>query len=303
MEITVQATNNVFIVGTLVESTYHSPDEIPDKDKYISGQVSIATPSLDTDEAKENIIPVHFYAKKYKNDGNANPAFDNISKMQSDFISKMTANDVPGTTPSKVRINSGTLTENAFYGNNDQLVSGFRVRNAFFALAKAEEEAMVQFETKIVIANIKDEVDREDNPTGRIVVKGVIVQYGGRAEFVEFIAEDDNVIEAINSNWEQNETVKVSGRIRYYAKTLTEEASSDGDTFGRKVNKSKTFFVKELLIEGGSASPCDDDQAYNIKDIGTALTQRNERLEESKKKSQEKNNKNKANSSGKAKGF
>ena len=124
--------------------------------------------------------------------------------------------------------------------------------------------------------DMHDEVDREGDTTGRMIIKGGIVQYGGKLDVVEFIVESPDTVEYISRNWETNGTVNVKGRIRVTSQE--EEVQSSG--WGEDVPDTTTRFVRELIITTGDDECKEEDFSYDPVEIKKAFNERKAAIEQ-----------------------
>ena len=137
---------------------------------------------------------------------------------------------------------------------------------------------VTNFEAVIVIGNIKEEV-RNDEPTGRLIVKGILVQYGERADVVDFIVASTDAINHIQTYWNEGDTVRVAGKVNFSSRVIHEEKEVG---FGDPIIEDRTISVKELIITSGSQSALDGDLAYEADEIREALKRRQATLDEQK---------------------
>ena len=124
--------------------------------------------------------------------------------------------------------------------------------------------------------DMHDEVDREGDTTGRLVIKGGIVQYNGKLDVVEFIVEAPDTVEYISRNWETNGTVTVKGRIR----VLSQEEEVQSSGWGEDVPETTTKFVRELIITTGDDECKEEDFAYDPVEIKKAFNDRKAAIEQ-----------------------
>lgn len=273
---TAQALNKVTTVGKLLELTIKDDGKTKDDRPYARGNLVIRVEQTygpnRTTEVSE--IPFSFLAMKYKKDGDLNPAFKNVMELKS----YRTAQDHGIENADRIKITSGDLQENMFVprgGSN--LVNGWQLRSSFYAKATTNDADCATFSNDIYILGMKRETDKEGDETGRLVVRGAIVQYGGRVDVVDFFVEDPSCVEYIDRNWNVNDTVNVKGRIRFVSKV--ESVSSD-DGFGEEIPEQTTRTKKELIITTGSNYPKDEDSAYNPEDVKKGMQDRKARSEQ-----------------------
>ena len=60
--------------------------------------------------------------------------------------------------------------------------------------------------------DMTDELDREGDTTGRLIIKGAVVQYGGMLDVLYFVVEQPEAVDFIQRNWKINDTVTVKGK-------------------------------------------------------------------------------------------
>ena len=175
---------------------------------------------------------------------------------------------------SHVRLTGATLQENNFVSRSGQLINGWQIRGSFINEAKVSDVA--SFVTDIFIMNMEDELDREGDTTGRLKIKGGIVQYGGKLDVVDFIVEQPDTVEYISRNWEVNGTVTVKGRIR----VLSQEEEVQASGWGEDVPETTTRFVRELIITTGDDECKEEEFAYDPVEIKKAFNERKAAIEQ-----------------------
>ena len=126
--------------------------------------------------------------------------------------------------------------------------------------------------------DIHDETDREGDPTGRLVVRGGIVQYGGRLDVLDFIVEAPEKVEFVSRNWEVNTTQRIVGRVRVTSHEV--EASGESSGWGEDIPDTTTTFVRELIITGGDDTAKDEEFSYDPVDIKKAFNVRKAMIEQ-----------------------
>lgn len=274
-----QAENVVKIEGILSEVNIREDVSKTTQKPYIMGEIKIRVNQDINGETKDIEIPVNLFATKEKKAGGINPAYEAIKKIQNEYTSIAACGDV--SKASRVRIDKGELGENAFWGNDGRLVSQPRIRTSFTTrINSADCNQKADFKTTIVVAKISDEIIK-DEPTGRLIVKGIIPQYGEKVDIVDYVVASEEAINHIRTYWNEGDTVTVAGKVNFSTKTTVEEKTVG---FGDPIREEKTFSVKELIITSGSASALEGDAAYSTEEISTALKERMASLEASKEK-------------------
>lgn len=277
-----QAENNVKIEGILseVDLNYGSftKKATGETVNSIGGSIKIQVNQNINGETVMLEVPVHMFAAEYTNKGTKNPAYQNIERIKEQFTSIAAAGGVQGA--DGIRITGGKITMNEFINRNGEQVSYPRI-NASFASKLRQDEIKPEatFSITFVVAKKIPEVNNDGIETGRYKIKGILPQFGGKVDVVDFITANPKVIEAIDQYWNENDTVSAIGRLNFSSRTETVIKEVD---FGEPQESIRTFSVSELVITGGSAAPLEGDMAYDIEEIKAALVERNERLEQAK---------------------
>lgn len=277
-----EAENVVRIEGILSETDlkYGSFEKNGNKINSIGGIIKIQVNQEINGEPVTLEVPVHMFASEYTNKGAKNPAFQSIERVMNEFTSIATAGGAANA--DRVRITNGKITMNEYYGRDGQLISFPRITASFVNKIKADEmKPCATFSTNFVVAKKMHEVDREGIETGRYKVTGIIPQFGGKVDVVEFVTSNKNVINAVSQYWTENDTVSAQGRLNFSSKTETVVKEVD---FGEPQETTRTISVSELILTGGSSTPLEGEYAYDMSDIQTALTERKQRLEDTKNK-------------------
>ena len=268
----VQSRNEVNIVGKLLSTTFREGTIQSTGKPYESCNYIVrVTQEI---EGKEEIheIPLSVFATKYTNSGKINPAFKTVQDMkqmctiQNDGEDKATI----------VRINKATISENIFIPQSGQLIDSWQLRSSFVNEGGMGEFA--RFTVEIFILDMHDEVTAEGETTGRLVIRGGIVQYGEKLDVVDFIVEGANAVEYISHNWEPNMTVVAAGRIRF---TPQETVSATTDSWGEEVMESGgPKMARELIITGGPSELPDEDFMYDPVEIKKGFNVRKANIEQ-----------------------
>ena len=278
-----QADNKVCIEGILSEVDIKTGESKKDQKPYIMGEIKVKVTQDINGKTEHMEIPVNMFATKETKKGGINPAYQNIQKIKEEYTSIASCGNEDEA--SRIRIDRAEIGENAFWGNNGVLVSRPRIRASFSSRIKKDEcKENATFEAVIVIGNIKEEI-KNDEPTGRLVIKGILIQYGGKADVVDFIVASNDAINHIQTYWNEGDTVRVAGKINFSSRVIHEEKEVG---FGDPIIEERTVSVKELIITSGSQSALDGELAYEAEDIKEALKQRQATLDEQKENSSKK---------------
>lgn len=270
----IQSTNKVTIMGTLNELNVEEKVSAEGKE-YVQGTASIKVDQEIGGKHVENIIPIRMFSMRLKKDGGKNVVYDSIVKMQEDFTS-LAAAETPSQA-SKVVINGGQLQENMWLDKTtNQLRTAFQISSNFMKKANSEDEERAIFELSGVVGDIKDEIDKDGNETGRLILKFIVVGYLGKADVIQLIAESPTSVNHIRNNWEKGDTVTLTGIVNmsYTVKTWTEEQG-----FGEPIKRTRTESKRELIITGGSPTGLDEELSYDMDAIKLALDERQVRID------------------------
>lgn len=267
--INVQAGNKINLAGVLMDAQFGNGN-LSDGRPYQRATVTIRVTQTYGGKTETSDIQQGMFATEFTSTGKPNPAWKSIN----DLKLLKTAQNVGVDNASHVRCTGTSLQENNFVSRTSQLINGWQLRGSFINEVRVADIA--SFVTDIFIMSMDDEFDREGNNTGRLKIKGGIVQYGGKLDVVEFIVENPDTVEYISRNWEPNKTVQVKGRIR----VLSQEEEVQASGWGEDVPDTTTKFVRELIITTGSDEPYEDDFAYDPVEIKKAFNERKAAIEQ-----------------------
>ena len=267
--IQIQAGNKLNLAGILMDVT-PGEGKLSDGRPYKRATVTIRVTQAYGGKTETSDIQVGMFAVEYTSTGKQNPAWKSLL----DLMQMKTAQSVGIDKASHVRLTGATLQENNFVSRSGQLINGWQIRGSFINEAKVSDVA--SFVTDIFIMNMEDEVDREGDTTGRLKIKGGIVQYGGKLDVVDFIVEQPDTVEYISRNWEVNGTVTVKGRIR----VLSQEEEVQASGWGEDVPETTTRFVRELIITTGDDECKEEEFAYDPVEIKKAFNERKAAIEQ-----------------------
>lgn len=275
--------NSVKIEGILSEidletGTYNKDGKTIEK---IGGSIKVRVTQVLNGKEVELDIPVYMFANKLTNKGTSNPAYASIERVMNEFNSIAA---VGLEKADRVRITGAQIRMNEYYGQNGNLNSYPRINASFVTkitdLTKYAPEAT--FSAVFAIGSMGYETDKDGvENTNRYKIRGIMPQYGGSVDVIDFWATTPNVIDAVSSYWEQGDTVKINGKLNFTSKV--EETLVEVD-FGEPRIEKKTISVSELIITGGSQTPLEGDFAFDMDEIQTALEARQARLAELKAK-------------------
>ena len=265
----IQAGNKINLCGKLMDVAFGN-GKLSDGRPYERATVTVRATQTYGGKEETSDVQVGMFATEFTSTGKPNPAWKSIM----DLKHMNTAQNVGIDAAARVRFTGASLSENNFVSRTGQLINGWQIRGSFINEAKLSDVA--SFVTDIFIMNMHDEVDREGDTTGRLVIKGGIVQYGGKLDVVDFIVEAPDTVEYISRNWKVGDTVTVKGRIRVTSQE--EEVQSSG--WGEDVPDTTTRFVRELIIRTGDDEGKEEEFAYDPAEIKKAANERKAMIEQ-----------------------
>lgn len=267
-----QGTNAVNIIGKVLDVTF-ADGKMSDGRYYERCSMTVRVNDTMPDGSVEvNEIPVSMFAAQYTKKNTLNTSFDNLQR----FKNVKTIQNVGEVEADIVRINRADLSENNFVARSGNLITTWQIRAPFVSIGKGSDTAT--FNIDVFIMDMHDEMDRDGEPTGRLVLKGGIVQYGGRLDVIEFIAESPDAINFIQRNWNVNDTVNIGGHIRYTSQEVARSAG--GSSWGEDIPETTTRIVRELIITRGSDEPFEEEFAYDPDEIRKAFNVRKAAIEQ-----------------------
>ena len=285
--------NSVKIEGILSEIDLEAGSYMKDNKtvEKIGGSIKVRVNQMLNGEETELDIPVFMFANKMTNKGTPNPAYASIERVMNEYKSiaavGMDAAD-------RVRITGANIRMNEYYGQGGNLNSYPRINASFITkvtdLTKFNPEA--SFSVVFMIAAMGYETDKDGVQIyNKFKIRGILPQYGGKVDVVDFYATSPNVISAVSSYWSEKDTVKINGKLNFTSKV--EEKMVEVD-FGEPRMERRTVSVSELIITGGTQTPLDGDFAFDEDEINEALKERQANLAAMKEKAKEKDSAKKA---------
>lgn len=267
--------------------------------KCIRGELKIRVeqPIYSADEDPVVLeIPVSVFQPEKKKDGTPNKIYlslmeviDKIQSIASVGIEKATW----------VSISNARLEMNEYY-KADALVSFPRITASFINIITPNKDTKMVAKFSIApmyVQSITEEV-KDDEPTGRLIVKGIVIKYDESADVMDFVVANDKAIAFIQDKWEPGSTVDTMGVLNF--STTTETKEIEGAGFGDEtMYTTRTKKVSELVLRAGW-DPKDGDFEFTDAEIMHGGELRKERL--AKLKSQADAKANTASSSNTSKG-
>ena len=279
-----EAENNVRIEGILseVDLNYGSfkKKSTGETVNSIGGSIKVQVNQNINGETVMLEVPVHMFASEITNKGTKNPAYQNIEKIKNEFTSIAAAGSVQGA--DAIRITNGKIVVNEFPNRMGEISSYPRISASFVSkISQADMKPEATFTATFVVGMKCAEVNKDGVETGRYKVTGVLPQYGGKVDTMEFYATSPRVIDAITSYWENQKTYSAKGRLNFTS--TTREIIEECD-FGEPDVKYRTISLNELIVTKGTQSPLEDEMAFAPAELAAALKEHKAYIETLKDK-------------------
>lgn len=268
-DLSTQSGNKINLAGTLMDVTF-GDGKLADGRPYQRATITVRVTQTYGGKTETSDVQQSMFATEFTSTGKPNPAWKSLN----DLKLMKTAQNVGIDNASHVRCTGTSLQENYYMSRNGQLIDTWQLRGSFINEAKVADVA--SFVTDIFIMSMEDELTREGDTTGRLKIKGGIVQYGGKLDVVDFYVESPDTVEYISRNWETQGTVTVKGRIR----VLSQEEEVQSSGWGEDVPDTSTRFVRELIITTGDDQCKEEDFAYDPVEIKKAFNERKANIEQ-----------------------
>lgn len=272
-----QSTNIVNITGILKELQLEEKTTTDGKD-IVVGKATIKVDQEISGKLRECEIPVELYANKLTKDGNLSKLYPIVVGYKEKLTSLAACPEDQPQLASKIVISGADLSENVWIDTqSNQPRSSYKIRSNFLNLYNGSMEEFkpeARFEVSGVILKTMPET-KNDEETGRLKVQVGIVNYGGRLDIIDMIAESPNAVNHINANFNIGDTVKLAGRINISHKVITTEEQQG---FGEPIIRKRTVSVREFVITSGSESGLSEEYSYDADDIKAALADRQARI-------------------------
>lgn len=265
-----QALNKINVTGKLLDVTT-GDGVLSDGRKYNRATLTVRVTQEYGGRTETSEIPVSMFAAQYTKANKPNPGYEQIMNLSTLKTVQNYGVDEANT----VRISNANIRENNFMTKSGQLIDGWQINTSFVNTSNNKDVASFQLE--IFIMDMHEEMDRDGDPTGRLIIKGGVVQYGGKLDVLEFVVEAPDHVDYIQRNWNINDTVTVAGRIRV---TSVEETHSAMGSWGEDIPETTTRFVRELIITQGDNQGKEEDFAYDPVEIKKAFNVRKAMIEQ-----------------------
>ena len=273
--ITEQSKNRVTIIGKLLDVTFNTGKTRDKGTPWESARMNIRVTHKYGGRTETSDIPVTMFATQYTLKGGINPAYTSLQSLKEFKTAQNVGFDLAETVICSGR--STTLRENNFVTKTGQFITGWQINASFIAKNNNSLAETGIFDLDVFIIDKHPELDHNEEPTGRLVLKCGIIQYGGKLDVIEFIAEGPEQVDYIERAWNEQDTVNIQGRIRV---TSVEEEPLHNSGWGEEIPESSTRLIRELIITTGSDEPKEEEFAYDPVEIKKAFNVRKSMIEQ-----------------------
>lgn len=237
--------------------------------------------------SETNVLTFRVYTPKLKKDKTPNKIYDGIATVMNEY--KSIAKDGKENAD-RIRITAGQMNPNTYFVNGQELYN-IQYRSSFFNRVAPGKEGDLKAEAiiELFVKAIVPEMNKEGEPTGRVIVKGLMPLVSSDKnnviEPVDLIAPaEDGIAEAI----EDSDVVTPGKTVTFYADIINNVRTYDVEVpvlIGKPRIEKKTERKEELIITNVKCSYDPEDEnskAFDPEVIRKAVTERETRLAEKK---------------------
>lgn len=272
-----EATNNTFIEGLVADIRIEEKEY--DGKKSISGEIDIKV-------SDDSTHTIKVFSNKINKKGTESGLYKGIQTIMNEYksIEKHGIDEAD-----KVRIDAGQIGRNDYYGEDGMLRSFPQLKANFINRIQSNDtfEPKAEFSLEMYIFSVNEEKDKEENETGRLLIKGYVPVYEGKVIPFDLVVGEDNA-SYVSSTYEKGQTATFYGDI-VNRMVITKTEVKVG--FGKPKEDVKRFSIREYVVNSAT-DPLDgddeDSQAYDPKAIKKAVEAREKYLLELKDKKKNK---------------
>ena len=297
------AGNKVSITGVLLE--HKLKEQKGDKGKYINGSFIIKA-------GKFTEIEVKVFVDEKTKEGKEKKNFTLLKEILNDELPTLakdkenaTILSIYGNKDFQPKLKEERYADKTNTNVNTKLSVDLGFGSVKVANDIAEEDFKATFDIELFVTSVDDEVDKEEESTGRVKIKGYVPTYGGGIFPIELIAgvivDDEGEYDFgddVRSEIEEGSTINVWGDINF-AKII--EKKSKGGKLGRAKVEDTSTYIHELIAIGADIIE-DDANIYEEEGIEKAVKERKIQLDEVLTKAKQKSEDGGAKSKGKGVG-
>lgn len=281
-----QALNKIDITGVVKEHKLASGKN--NDGKYINGSIVVKAGEFTE-------VTVKVFVKETNDKGKVKKAYENLEKILKGEVKTLV--EVSEEEAVKVRLwgNEGftpQFREEIFKPENaTEVVTKVGVDLGFGNITIdnkiTPEDYKATFDVEVFVESVEEELNKDNEETGRVIIKGWCPVYGGSVIPLELkagIVEDEegeyDFAEDIRSSIDPDTTVNFWGDINYISII---EKTAKGGSLGRAKVEEKRTYIHDLVAIG--ADFIEGENEYDIDDIKQARIERENKKQEATNKS------------------
>lgn len=272
-----QMVNDVVVEGILNE--FNLKESVHQGDNVIMGEIILLVEQeVYKDEGVLALnVPVRFWTREFTRKGNPNSTYIALQDMMAEG---RTIASVGYDAADCIRVTGSSLAMQEYYApGGSRLISFPAVRGSFInPVRRGDMSPKAIFDCEVVIAKMRDVLDREGTPVEprTLEILGVHVGFNEMTDIIPFRTSDPRIINGIESIYAENDPITFFGRLNFSSKN---EVYMEEVEIGDPIERERTVRVSELVIRG--VSPRDLSSAeYEMEDIKRCVSERAERLEQ-----------------------
>lgn len=289
-----KVTNKIEAIGVVKE---HKLEEGKgDKGKYINGSLVVKT-------GENSEIPIKVFVQQNTKDGKERKVYTTLKQFIDGSLHTM-ATDKENAAIIHIygsKDFTPQIKEEIFVpANEDKAITKISLDLGFGNIkvdnSLSPEDFKAGFDIEMFVTNIEEE-EKDEEETGRIIVKGLVPNYDGTVFPLEVVAgkildeegEEYDFAEDIKENVSEGDTLNIWGDINY--QSIVEKIKKGGGLGRAKIEEKRTY-INELVGTGAEVVE-DDDKQLDEELIEKASKERASKIKEKENEAKEDKKENK----------
>jgi len=258
-------------------------DKNDDKENFISGTIT-----LKYGEKLNQQADIKVYKKELTQNGSVAKTYEKLTDLMDNGVTVDKATEEKSATIIRIYGNGDFVPQvvlNEYFKDGEHFMNP-QAEMGFGNIAintVSEDSFKAEFDMDIILASDPEkEKDKENDETGRLIVKGYMINYNNEIKPMTFIAEDEDLVDGMEG-LSKGDMVNIWGNVST-GKIVEVKQKKSG--FGGKAKTEEDIsYVNELIITGGE--PIDDKRTEVVESVKSMLVERETLLEEMKNKKSE----------------
>lgn len=298
-----QAINKADIRGTVksVTAKFIREAKVPKEDKIADGdltdeQIRAISLEVDIETEKNNFIPVKIWTNRLKKDKTENGFYQGIKTLAKELKQGEKVEII-----NKGNFVTGSLNVNEYIDKKTgRLNSNLQIRSSSlnrYDERKGDFEVLNDCKIQGYIKSITEEFDKvKQEPSGNKIITLISPAYKGIATEIEILVDNPDFVNEIESIYHVGDTATFI--CEFVNLVIVEEIETTMALGGVRIEKEETYIRALRLVAGEAPLVEGDPNAYTPEIIEMSLKERENHLEEMKRKNEEKEKQNKPSSGG-----